>query len=553
MRLTSFLFIVCLVGQSECVWPGIIDGGTNIIKNVAQGAGNALGGIANGTGNVIGEVAKGVGYVVGSVAEGAGNVVGGLVEGTGQVAGSILGTGIGILETGVDIFGNVIKGTLEVGSNVVGSVVDTGINVFCVAFGKIVNCKDAPNSGTIAPLPFQCRGKGDIVFVVDSSLSVGRTNYVKELSFAANLAGSYLIGPDNTRFGLVEFSSNYQKWFDLNRYSTAIDVMQAILNTPFTAGNTSTDKALKGVIDKKMFDVANGGRANANDVVIVITDGYSDSPAATAAAASTLKSSGVTVFAVGIGRSVNQNELRTLASKAENVFYANDFDLLNNVLYQLSQRSCLAINGNQQSVIVEPPIEKDITCQAKADIITVVDSSGSIGPKNYKKVLNFLVEVEKSFKIGKQDVQFGSVIFSNVAQKWFDLRDNQNLDDLRRATLSSFYLNSTTRTDLALDLVLNENMFMRSAGGRIGLQKIVILVTDGVSDKPQETIDAANRLKEEGVLIVSVGVGNANAKELEAVATSTSDVVYANSFDALNQIKEKVVQRTCENAAQYSG
>ncbi|KAK6964310.1 collagen alpha-6(VI) chain, partial [Biomphalaria glabrata] len=71
-------------------------------------------------------------------------------------------------------------------------------------------------------------------------------------------------------------------------------------------------------------------------------------------------------------------------------------------------------------------------CQAQADVIYVVDASGSIGPKNYKKVQQFTVDIAKSFRIGKNEVQFGSVIFSSVAQKWFDLKDNRNIAQLRR-------------------------------------------------------------------------------------------------------------------------
>uniref|UniRef100_A0A2C9K6G8 VWFA domain-containing protein n=1 Tax=Biomphalaria glabrata TaxID=6526 RepID=A0A2C9K6G8_BIOGL len=533
------------------------------VKDVIGGAGNALNEVATGTGNFVKDVVGSGTNVVGKVVEtgvgavdkvvsGTGTAVGQILEGNlggalGTVAGTVLDTGFGILGGGVDIFGNIVSDTLTIGKNVLGSVVDTGVVLFCAVGGLIVDCRKAPGSVSVAPLPFQCRGKSDVIIVIDASGSVGSLNFKKQLSFAANLAGAFLIGPNNARFGVVGFSTNYQKWFNLNQYNAPVEVMQAILRTPYSAGVTATDKALNSIIDNKMFDAANGGRPDAKDIVIVLTDGQSDKPSATQTAANKLRSRGAIIFSVGIGLGNNKGELVSIAGNEENVFNADDFDLLNNVLYQLAQRTCAASGSEEKPVVVEPPIEVvPPECQAQADVIYVVDASGSIGPKNYKKVQQFTVDIAKSFRIGKNEVQFGSVIFSSVAQKWFDLKDNRNIAQLRRALLSGPYFNSTTRTDKALDLIRSENMFGRSAGGRDAAQKIVILLTDGASDDKKKTLAAANKLKNNDVNIIAVGVGNAELAELRAVASSNDDVLFANTFDALDKVKDQVIERTCE-------
>ncbi|KAK6964311.1 collagen alpha-6(VI) chain, partial [Biomphalaria glabrata] len=57
---------------------------------------------------------------------------------------------------------------------------------------------------------------------------------------------------------------------------------------------------------------------------------------------------------------------------------------------------------------------------------------------------------------------------------------------------------------------------------------------------------AANKLKNNDVNIIAVGVGNAELAELRAVASSNDDVLFANTFDALDKVKDQVIERTCE-------
>ncbi|KAH9496731.1 Collagen alpha-5(VI) chain [Bulinus truncatus] len=561
MRILQVLVFGCLIVQSVCLFDlfnqavqgagnllgGAVDatghllgGAGQVVGNVVEGAANTAGQILTGTGEIIGGAIVGGADLAGQIISGTGELVNSALWGLGDFAGQILGTGVGIFDAGVDMFGNTLKTAVTIGEQAAGSIVDTGVNVICSAFGRLVNCRDLPGHGSVAPLPFQCRGKADIIFVVDASGSVGSLNFKKLLSFAANLAGSYLIGPDNTRFGLVVFSTEYQKVFDLKTFKTPLEVIQAILKTPNSGGLTYTDKALNSIINNRMFDPINGGRSDARDIVITLTDGQSNNPTATAAAANALKTKGATLFSVGIGWGNNNGELVKLASNAEFVFNVDNFDRLDNFLYQLAQKTCASSGG------VEKPV---IACQAQADIVLVIDSSGSIGPKNYWKVLNFTVDLANQFQIGKNGVLFGSVVFSDNAQKWFDLKDNLNIESLRRILLKTPYLNSTTSTDKALDLVRNANMFGRSAGGRDGAQNIVILITDGASDYPDKTIAAAGKLKTlQDTSIITLGIGNAKRAELEAVASSKSDVFLVNSFDALNNVKQNIANRACAHS-----
>jgi len=62
------------------------------------------------------------------------------------------------------------------------------------------------------------------------------------------------------------------------------------------------------------------GPPEVESVILLLTDGRSDAPTATAAVARDLKAAGNTIYAVGVSDRINYNELASLASKPEYVF-----------------------------------------------------------------------------------------------------------------------------------------------------------------------------------------------------------------------------------------
>lgn len=54
------------------------------------------------------------------------------------------------------------------------------------------------------------------------------------------MAGAFDIGEDKTRVGIVQYSSDTRKEFDLNQYFRRGDLLRAIKNLPYKGGNTMT-------------------------------------------------------------------------------------------------------------------------------------------------------------------------------------------------------------------------------------------------------------------------------------------------------------------------
>ena len=85
---------------------------------------------------------------------------------------------------------------------------------------------------------------------------------------------------------------------------------------------------------------------------------------------------------------------------------------------------------------------KHYVCNEMADIVFVVDSSGSINegdPDNWSRLKNFTKMVVDQLKIGRNDVRIGMVEFGNEAHIQFYLNTHYNADDIK-ADIERFYV-----------------------------------------------------------------------------------------------------------------
>ena len=86
--------------------------------------------------------------------------------------------------------------------------------------------------------------------------------------------------------------------------------------------------------------------------MIVITDGVSYQPTLTSAEAEAAKAAGISVFAIGVGPSVDLGELKGIASDpADNfMFSVTDFDALDSIKGVMAVKTCNARVTRKESV-----------------------------------------------------------------------------------------------------------------------------------------------------------------------------------------------------------
>ena len=172
----------------------------------------------------------------------------------------------------------------------------------------------------------------DLVFLLDSSGSIGDTNYDKVLKFVTETVSQFDIGPSATQIGLVIFGDYAQAQFHLNTYNDNVSVIHAVENTPYLKEYTNTPDGLDRLIDE--FNTSSFGARPEEQgiprVSIVVTDGQSNEgggPPATIANAQRVHDNNILTYAVGVGDSVNMDELNAIATSPQYVYLLEDFDV----------------------------------------------------------------------------------------------------------------------------------------------------------------------------------------------------------------------------------
>ena len=180
--------------------------------------------------------------------------------------------------------------------------------------------------------------------------------------------------------------------------------------------------------------------------------------------------------------------------------------------------------------VAEPP-----KCQANVDVGFIIDSSGSLS-KEYYKEKTFLKAIAEAFDIVPSGSRAGVVTFSARSKHSIKLSDHSEFDSFSAAVDAIPLMGFTTRIDKALRLTQKE-LFAPKNGGRPGVSKLLILLTDGTqtpSADAEDPGDVADELREAGLPIIVIGIGaGIDHKELDHMGGGAGTAVFASSFDEL--------------------
>ncbi|XP_064811300.1 matrilin-4-like [Oncorhynchus masou masou] len=184
-----------------------------------------------------------------------------------------------------------------------------------------------------------CRSANiDLILLIDGSKSVRPQNFELVKQFVNQVVDSLDVSAHGTRVGLVQYSSHVRTEFALKMYEKADDIKKAVMNVEYMEKGTMTGLALKHMMENS-FSEAEGARKNIPQVGLVFTDGRSQDDITEWAKKA--KEEGVTMYAVGVGKAV-EDELREIASEPldKHFFYTTDFTFINQIAENLKLNVC---------------------------------------------------------------------------------------------------------------------------------------------------------------------------------------------------------------------
>ena len=229
---------------------------------------------------------------------------------------------------------------------------------------------------------FLCDGKADIMFLLDSSDSVGPKNLHLALEFVGDVTKNFFISADNVQVGVATFSTGFSQQITLGQNNQRNNLESALSHIPFTGGaGTNTGRAI-GSIRKLSFTVSAGHRANVPKLVVLVTSGQSTDREVMFREVQRARDAGITILAIGVGTEIDDVEMNAFASDGgQNVHRANVFEALKYLTDSVASNLCSMVKK-------EPSASSQQTCGKMADIVFLVDSSGR--EEIFKSFLNFI-------------------------------------------------------------------------------------------------------------------------------------------------------------------
>lgn len=194
----------------------------------------------------------------------------------------------------------------------------------------------------------------------------------------------------------------------------------------------------------------------------------------------------------------------------------------------------------------EFPLLASAVCEKQqADLVFLVDQSGSIGTADYATMKKFTTELVNSFKVSEKFVRVGLAQFSSSFQNEFYLNQYYSEQAVNKHILEMEQRGGGTMIGHALDSI--RAYFEASQGSRrsAGISQNLVLITDGESQDDVE--DAADRLRALGIEVFAIGIGDVHNLELLQITGTPERLFTVQNFGSLEKIRQKVVDTICKS------
>jgi uncharacterized protein YegL len=223
-----------------------------------------------------------------------------------------------------------------------------------------------------------CGSKIDLVMLLDGSGSVRSKGFKQELDFADTLLSRVHYGDDFAKAGVIMFSKKIEVRAEMTFDKDAL--LSEVGSTSWPARTTNTAEGLSRALDI----LAAGGRASAQSVVFVLTDGMPNDVEATAMMAAKVKEKARLVF-VAVGRNLDMDALYSWVSFPPelNVLTAKKFKSLKKKVGDFMADLCPMLECDET---MEGNGENYIGCQTQTVSGKVCQEWDEKFPQKHKKV-----------------------------------------------------------------------------------------------------------------------------------------------------------------------
>uniref|UniRef100_A0A669E367 Collagen alpha-2(VI) chain n=1 Tax=Oreochromis niloticus TaxID=8128 RepID=A0A669E367_ORENI len=392
-------------------------------------------------------------------------------------------------------------------------------------------------------------GPLDIVFVIDSSESVGLTNFTLEKNFVINTIsrlGSFAKDPQSdtgTRVGVVQYShSGTFQAIRLNdpKIDSLSAFKDAVKNLEWIAGGTFTPSALKYAYDNLIRD---SRRAKANVTVVVITDGRFDPRDDDNLLTYLCRDPNVDVSAIGIGdmfEQIEENEsLKSIACQRDGKvmgmrrfadLVAEEFiDKIETLTEHPAIYVCVSLPEPAVAACVQRPV----------DVVFLLDGSERMGLENHRRAKEFIENVARRLVLatGENDdrnARLALLQYGSPSEQRVEFALTHNLTVISDSLAGVAYMDSSSALGSAIIYAVNN--LGNSRLSRRNAEVAFVFITDGITAREQLDEGVSAMKRAEGVPTVIAMGSDTDEEVLKKVALGdTSAIFRGDDYAMLNK------------------
>uniref|UniRef100_H2XPS3 VWFA domain-containing protein n=1 Tax=Ciona intestinalis TaxID=7719 RepID=H2XPS3_CIOIN len=362
---------------------------------------------------------------------------------------------------------------------------------------------------------------------IDTTRFLATMTNVFTAAFVKQVVDSFFIGIHYTRVSIIVYSGTCSLEFSFEEYLRKGELLEYINNMTSFVQDEPANAGF--ALNFTLKHILNSLRVDAQPVVVHLTDsGSTDDVTRIGNEFRALK---IPVFSIGIGSGIDQVELSSIATSSQNVMIVNsDITLLPSQASELVTRISRAAKTECENI--------------ELDVQFLLDGSTSINSANFAKVKDWVKSLTSTFEIGYYTTRVGINQYSDHPNVEFTMADYFTKTSILGAIDDIVYKKGRTSIGEAINFT-RVNSFTPAAGARSFVKKVLLVMTDGVS---QDSIQEASALMHNIFQLLSkVGVGEVSLPQLQTIASDpdTKYVYKVSNFDAINSIRGSLVTKIC--------
>ncbi|NXN26921.1 VWA2 protein, partial [Nycticryphes semicollaris] len=370
----------------------------------------------------------------------------------------------------------------------------------------------------------------DLLFLLDSSAGVTLEGFLRYKAFLKRFLQAVMGRDSPMNVGVAQYDNNVRIPIEVGQHKDAFSFMKSIDALNFGGGGTLTGRALRYIAQHgfRSTPVFADMQDDLPRVVVLLTDSKSQDPVAEAAKYARDRD----LLLIGVGSSFVRAELAEVTGNPKHtIVYSDPQDLFNRIP-ELQRRIC--------------SVDSPEGCQAQSlDLTFAVDASAGVGLENFLHMRDFVRNSHLHFTINRDVTQIALVVYGSKPHTVFALDTHTSNSAFLQAIDQVPFLGDSASAGSALLHIYGDVMTVQK-GTRPGVNKVVVVLTNGGG--MEGAAAPAQQLRDNGILVFVIVIGDAQRDILLKVAGSPNYLVHISSYEELEYYRDLIIERICEEA-----